>query len=283
MLTLRSNAPALLVACEGESPRPCDRRAATQATTAVGNPPTTPLLELRGPAELLAEEPVILCVSGAIAPVTVTPRNGVPYFFASSDVIPVAAGSRVEVGEFVMGQRAYLGVRGGLRTAAAWSPAAPLPDEISLYPAMQLPSPWQPRHRHWPMLWNYPQEVVLELHAREGAELLDTQLLTQLATQRFTLHEVATRTAVLLDGDEVRRPILPSPDLTVYQGTVVIDPDNLPQVIGPDGVLSEGMTVLGYLSARSADHLFQLPAGHRVRMTTVADTVRRSAATQRDD
>ncbi len=297
------------MATMGVSPSgPADRGAALRANRIVGNPADAAVVEiLLGGAEFVAGQDLLLAITGAPVPISLTPGASQIGAAATHRPIPLPAGARIRLGRPVRGLRSYLAVRGGLSLprvlgscstdllagigprrlqagdvlpigdhrpagqASGTDVAAVLndPGARSMGPAADLDSaPTIPE--------------IIELDVLPGPQLgwFVPDVFDRIRRADWTVSPSSNRVGVRLTGPDLPRVVggeLPSQGLV--RGAVQVPPSGQPLIFLADHPVTGGYPVLGVLTDASADLAGQARPGASVRLRPgrlAADAVSRA-------
>lgn len=248
-----------------------DRGALTLANRLVGNPDGACGLELlMGNAVLLAEEPVVVAVTGAPASVSSDDR-AMPF----GEAFLLQEGDRLRIGTPVAGLRTYVGVRGGIdepRTlgSRSTSPTANIGPEplqsgrrlpVADAPDSVVPEPFPGQYA-----WTNPVTFRVLLGPRD--DWFTDDAVRILLQQKWTTSSDLDRVGVRLEGPPLERSRcgeLASEGMV--RGAIQVPPNGQPVVFLADHPTTGGYPVIAVVTAADTDRLAQLRPGDTVRFT----------------
>ena len=265
------------------------------ANILVGNPRDCAALEIGfGRSELLFEQPALIALTGARAPVD-----------AAAQAVPrwrpmlLAAGTRVRIEPAQLGQRSYLAVAGGLRTPEVLGSRSGVPQAGLGMEALKrgerlafmhaIPSQTRaygaPQHAHLPIAANWwaDAEPLLDLEGGAELRLIAGAHVGLLAdpyspyTQSFRISHDANRMAAPLLGKPlelrdagrlISEPVVP--------GTVQLPPAGQPIVLLADAQTIGGYPRIGHLVGVDLARFAQRRSGSELRFEPIGvDAARR--------
>ncbi|MDP5226961.1 MULTISPECIES: 5-oxoprolinase/urea amidolyase family protein [Arthrobacter] len=277
-----------------------DRGALKRANRMVGNPAGSPGLEtLLGGLRLRAAEDVILAVTGARVPLTITTAEGAEASVAMDCPFPLLAGESLELGMADAGLRSYVAVRAGVRAETVLGSAAsdvlsglgPSPvaagtrlgvlcDSISgAVGSPEAPAPLP--------------GAVTELRVVPGprAEWFTDESVEAFFSQEWKVTAESNRVGIRLAGEWAdggegpgrsgsrpgsRRGLTRAVDGELQsegtvRGAVQVPASGLPLVFMADHPVTGGYPVIGVVLDADQDRMAQLPPGSAVRFVRAED------------
>jgi KipI family sensor histidine kinase inhibitor len=252
-----------------------DRGAAALANRIVGNDPDAALLEVTlGGLALRTERPVLLALTGAVAPATL---DGVPV--GPGSPLRAAAGAVLRLGVPPHGLRTYVAVRGGVlvepvlgaRAYDVLSRLGPRPlragDLLGVGPA---PRSWPPvgvAPARYPAGERRPGERRTTLSVLPGPHpgRFGVQAWRALGAPR-TVSADSDRVALRLDGPPVPRPPGEIPSEGLVRGAIQVPPDGRPVLFLADHPVTGGYPVIGVVTEEDVDRAAQLRPGEQLRL-----------------
>lgn len=250
-----------------------DRGALRLANRLVGNREEAAAVEaLGGGLALRALAPVVVAVTGADGPVTVTASDGGAYEVGRRAPVHLATGATLALGQPSQGLRSYVAVRGGLavrRTFASASTdtlAGLGPAPLAARDRLPLGSDGV-RHPHVDHAPHRPSGGPLRVVPGPRDDWFAEGALGLLLAASWTVTPQSDRVGVRLDGPLlVRRPERGElPSEPVVTGALQVPPDGRPVLLGPDRPTTGGYPVIGVVVDADLDRAAQLRPGDQLR------------------
>jgi biotin-dependent carboxylase-like uncharacterized protein len=258
---------------------PCgafDRGALQLANRLVGNRESTACVEtLGGGLRLQFHEPTVVCVTGAVGPITII-NNGTSRETARNAPITVGPSDVLTIGAPTVGLRSYIGIRHGLRidrvlgststdTLASIGPSA--------LKAGQTLSLANEAVGHPPLDLAVPRSITGPLNVIPGPrwEWFTPESQAAFLRQTWEVSPISSRIGIRLTGTPLERTE-PSRELAsepMVTGAIQAPPDGLPEILGPDRPTTGGYPVIAVVVDAHLDRLAQLAPGASVMFRTV--------------
>ncbi|GGK02008.1 urea amidolyase family protein [Pseudomonas matsuisoli] len=256
-----------------------DRGAVRAANRVVGNDPASACLEvLMGGLSFVADGPVVIAVTGALAPIEVTSSSGRRLKPCHYQPIQLEDGDQVTLGTPPAGLRSYVAVRGGFAVA-------PVLGSLSTDTLAQVgPKPLAIGDRlgvhtkiagHAVALDETPafdmpradDVVTLDVVMGPRSDWFTPEALACLAEQTWRVTPQSNRVGIRLAGDTpLAREIsgeLPSEGTAV--GAIQVPPSGQPVLFLADHPLTGGYPVIGAVASHHLDLAGQIPVNARIR------------------
>ena len=249
-----------------------DRRSLRRANRLLGNEPDSPALEIAlGGLAVRAEEPVVLALAGAPAPVQVSVEGRRSE--VAGPVVQLPAGAELHLGLPPWGLRTYLALPGGLRTERALGSAsrdtlaalgpppvragdvlAPVAEEAVVATVAAEDPGW------------HAAPYMLDLLPGPRRDWFTPGSLAALFAEPYMVTEVGDRVGVRLHGEPLQRARTGElPSEGVVRGAVQVPASGQPLIFGPDHPVTGGYPVIGVLTDDAADAAGQLRPGAQLR------------------
>lgn len=259
-----------------------DQAALKTANRLVGNPSNLPALEtVGGGLSLQSRGELVLAITGAQAPITITNAAGQSWVAPSYCALALADGDTVTIGQPTAGARCYVAVRGGYQVQPVLGSAAT--DTLAHVgpPALQR-GQWlgvQPvvhavvADAALPVqgLPAVDAEVVLDVELGPRTDWFTPEAVALLASQRWQVTPQSNRVGLRLAGEQaLSRAItaeLPSEGTPL--GAIQVPASGQPVLFLADHPLTGGYPVIGCVAAHHLDLAGQIPVGAWIRFNPV--------------
>ncbi|WP_261165487.1 5-oxoprolinase/urea amidolyase family protein [Microbacterium sp. Marseille-Q6965] len=258
-----------------------DRAALRRANRLVGNPVGAAGVEVAvGGLVLRARGELVAAVTGALVPLAIRSRSGVPRVAPCEAAFALADGDELELGVATAGVYAYVAVRGGLGVAgvlgsasrdvlAALGPDPLRPGEVlpvgrasaSAVLADAVPPAPPPASG---------EEIVVALAAGPRDDWFTEAARAALFAQPWEVTPQSNRVGLRLAGSPLERAIpgeLPSE--ATPAGALQVPASGQPVLFTADHPLTGGYPVAGVVPERDLDRAAQVPPGGRIRFRRV--------------
>lgn len=255
-----------------------DRGAAALADRLVGNPPDAAVLEaLLGSVTLRADAHLVAATTGAACPVEVTSADGRVRGAAPYEVLALAPGDVLRVGQPATGLRVYVAVRGGFAVepvlgSRSWDSLARLgPPPLSVgdvLPVGDDADAWPVVDTVAPPLGTPPGEpVVLDVTPGPRDDWFTPAWRATLTGQVHHVTPDSDRVGVRTTSAEplVRVVTRELPSEGVETGSLQVPPDGHPVLFLADHPVTGGYPVVAVLTPAAVDRAAQLRPGDALR------------------
>jgi biotin-dependent carboxylase-like uncharacterized protein len=261
-----------------------DQAALRSANALVGNPENEAVLEtVAGGVQLRSHGPTVIAITGADAPLTLTPASGAPYEVARHQPLALNDGDVLQIGPPRAGVRCYLAARGGFavppvlgsRATDTLAHVGPPPlaagDVLPIHPVTRgaIVQPAAPPPDDLPQAQH---ETVLDVTLGPRTDWFTPEAVTLLERQRWRVTPLSNRVGLRLEGAQpLPRAItgeLPSEGTPL--GALQVPPNGQPVLFLADHPLTGGYPVIACVAAYHLDRAGQLPVGAWVRLKVVA-------------
>ena len=259
-----------------------DQAALKTANRLVGNASNLPALEtVGGGLSLQSRGELVLAITGAQAPITITNTAGQSWVASSYTALALADGDTVTIGQPTAGARCYVAVRGGYQVqpvlgsaatdtlAHVGPPALQRGQWLGVQPAVHavvadaaLPVQGLPAA---------DAEVVLDVELGPRTDWFTPEAVALLASQRWQVTPQSNRVGLRLAGEQaLSRAItteLPSEGTPL--GAIQVPASGQPVLFLADHPLTGGYPVIGCVAAHHLDLAGQIPVGAWIRFNPV--------------
>lgn len=250
-----------------------DKTAWQNANWLVGNPATTPCLEItQGGFHIRAQQDMVLAISGAPCCIRLISNNHYSYKVTFSTPFSVAAGDEIIIEAPVRGVRSYLAIRGGADVAqflgsVAWDSLAgvgmpPLQagDVICAGSGLTLTSV-QPALPLEAVLPAKGDVVTLDVIAGPRTDWFDTQGLQLLTSQAWQVTPASNRIGLRLNGQQTltRSQTAELPSEGTCSGAIQVPASGQPVLFLRDHPLTGGYPVIATVADYHLDLAGQIP------------------------
>ncbi len=258
-----------------------DRTALRDANRAVGNAATAAVLESVGGAVLRFHGAGVAAVSGATGILTLTDVEGAERPVTHGVPFATVDGDELHLGAPERGLRYVIGVRGGIRSAAALGSTASDtlaglgPAPLTAGDVVEIGT--DPPHAVDP----YPQPrtlpasgdlVVLDITLGPREDWFTPAALATLTDQEWVVTPRSDRVGIRLHGERSLERAVPGelPSEGAVTGAIQVPADGQPVLFLPDHPLTGGYPIIGALTDCCLDLAGQLPPGARIRFRVAA-------------
>jgi KipI family sensor histidine kinase inhibitor len=256
-----------------------DRGALRAANRVVGNDPSSACLEvLLGGLSFVANGPIVIAVTGALAPIEITTTNNRRLRPRHYQPIELEDGDRVTLGAPPAGLRSYLAIRGGFAvepvlgslSTDTLAQVGPKPlavgDRLGVHAGIggravaldESPAFDMPRT---------DEVVTLDVVMGPRSDWFTPEALALLAQQTWSVTPQSNRVGIRLSGETpLEREItgeLPSEGTAV--GAIQVPPSGQPVLFLADHPLTGGYPVIGAVASHHLDLAGQIPVNARIR------------------
>ena len=259
-----------------------DQAALKTANRLVGNASNWPALEtVGGGLSLQSRGELVLAITGAQAPITITNAAGQSWVASSDCALALADGDTVTIGQPTAGARCYVAVRGGYQVqpvlgsaatdtlANVGPPALQRGQWLGVQPAVHtvvadaaLPVQGLPAA---------DAEVVLDVELGPRTDWFTPEAVALLASQRWQVTPQSNRVGLRLAGEQaLSRAItteLPSEGTPL--GAIQVPASGQPVLFLADHPLTGGYPVIGCVAAHHLDLAGQIPVGAWIRFNPI--------------
>jgi len=253
-----------------------DRGALRLANRLVGNRESAACIEtLGGGLRLQFHEPTVVCVTGAVGPITII-NDGTSRETARNAPITVGPSDVLTIGTPTVGLRSYIGIRQGIQiehalgssstdTLAAIGPSA--------LKAGQTLSLANEAVAHPPLDLAVPRSITGPLNVIPGPrwDWFTPESQASFVRETWAVSPISSRIGIRLTGIPLERTE-PSRELAsepMVTGAIQLPPDGLPVILGPDRPTTGGYPVIAVVVDAHLDRLAQLAPGASVAFRTV--------------
>ena len=262
-----------------------DRAAMHRANTLVGNPVGLPVLEqaMGGLRLVCRGAPVVVAVTGAVAPVVVTSASGMRLPAAAGHPVVLNPGDGLRIGRVRAGVRCYVAVRGGwavtpvLGSCATDVLAGMGPAPLKKGDQLRVgrpPENTQTVASRGPLaeLPRAGETVFFDVIPGPRDDWFAADALDQLVSQDWRVTPQSNRVGMRLQGDvplaRSRQGELPSEG--TVSGALQVPPSGQPVLFLADHPLTGGYPVIAVVPVAQLDRLAQVPIGARLRFRLVS-------------
>jgi len=260
-----------------------DKQALYSANRIVGNPRDACCLEITlGGLRIRANKDIVIAVTGAPCPLTLTTVDGNDFLLAGYRPLNLAAGDELALGTPSRGLRSYLAVRGGFVVSSvlgscSWDTLAqvgPRPlrpgdnvqaDSKSVHRAVLLDE--QPAGR----LPAAGETVTLDITMGPRADWFTPESVNQLITQCWQVTSESNRIGLRLAGAEalVRSHTAELPSEGTCSGAIQVPASGQPVLFLRDNPVTGGYPVIAVVADYHLDLAGQIPPGTFIRFKLI--------------